>query len=323
MKQVIEEVKYHLGIQKWGYLVFVVFVLWLGFSFLVDSPSSFKEEVIVEIPEGVSVKEASNILKENKVIRSRTIFNVVLQMSGGKVVAGEYLFSKTESVFSVADRLSNGKYGIPIKTVTLSEGMTVMEMAERLEYNFPNFNTDNFINLALKYEGYLFPDTYRFSANVSEVDVIETLRETFDIKVSEIRSEIEASGKTLDEIVTMASIVEKEATRDTIQEVTDVLWHRIDIGMALQVDATFVYSIGKNSFTVTKTEIRDEDNEYNTYTHKGLPPTPISNPGLDAIKASISPNPTEYLFFLTGRDGQMYFAVDFDGHRLNRARYLD
>jgi UPF0755 protein len=121
----------------------------------------------------------------------------------------------------------------------------------------------------------------------------------------------------------MASIVEKEATRDTIQEVTDVLWKRIEEEMPLQVDATFVYSIGKNSFTVTRDEMKDEEDPYHTYVHLGLPPTPISNPGLDTILASINHRPTKYFFFLTGRDGRMYFAVDFAGHKRNRSLYLD
>jgi UPF0755 protein len=263
-------------------------------------------------------------LKDEGVIRSRTFFELLVQFMGNRTVkAGDYLFSDPQSIFTVANRISEGIYGIPSKEITLAEGMTVIEMSERLASRLPNFNEDNFIKIALKYEGYLFPDTYKINALADEIDVIEMLRNNFNDKVEGLREEIEASGRTLDEIVTMASIVEKEATRDTIQEVSDVLWHRMDIDMVLQVDATFVYSIGKHSFTVTKEEMRDEDNPYNTYVYKGLPPTPISNPGLAAIKANIKSNQTDYLYFLTGRDGEMYFAADFDGHRRNRALYLD
>ncbi len=101
------------------------------------------------------------------------------------------------------------------------------------------------------------------------------------------------------------------------------MWNRIEMGMLLQVDATFVYSIGKNSFTVTRDEMRDESDEYNTYVYEGLPPTPISNPGLESILASVNHNPTEYVFFLTGRDGNMYFATNFEEHKRNRSLYLD
>lgn len=302
-------------------LAFGFIMLLFFFSYIIESPRNFSDELVITIEEGSTVKEVSNILKEKGAIRSRTIFNILVHKNN--ILAGDYLFNERESIFTVANRLKSGDYGIPLVSVTLTEGMTVMEMAERLDYYIDDFNTDNFINLALKYEGYLFPDTYKFSGTADEVEIIATMRDNFNDKVTELRDRIEESDRTLDEIITMASIVEKEATRDTIQEVSDVLWHRMDIGMALQVDATFVYSIGKNSFTVTKDEIKDDDNLYNTYTHLGLPPTPISNPGLDAIIASIESNPTDYLYFLTGRDGEMYFATSFEGHKQNRARYLD
>jgi UPF0755 protein len=97
----------------------------------------------------------------------------------------------------------------------------------------------------------------------------------------------------------------------------------MEIDMLLQVDATFVYSIGKHSFTVTKDEMQDAENLYNTYRHRGLPPTPISNPGLESIRASLYPESTENLFFLTGQDGNMYYATNFEGHKSNRILYLN
>ena len=149
------------------------------------------------------------------------------------------------------------------------------------------------------------------------------MKDNFNNKISKIQDQIDASGKTLNDIVTMASIVEREATKDTIQEVSDVLWKRINLDMRLEVDAVFVYSIGKNSYNVTLDELRDKNNPYNTYVHKGLPPTPISNPGIESILSSVHTKPTEYIFFLTGRDGKMHFSTDFDGHIQNRKLYLD
>jgi UPF0755 protein len=306
-------------------MVFIILSILLTFFLIkIDTPRKFVPGTIVEIEEGSSVKQAAETLVEENIIKSSSIFNFYIQFSNNKTIAaGEYLFEEDANVFTVAQRLMKGDYGIPIKEVTLSEGMTVHEMGIRLASNFPKFNEQNFLNLALKYEGYLFPDTYRFSLNVDEFQIIETMRDNFNARLLPIREQIENSGKTLDEIITMASIVEKEATRETIQEVSNVLWHRMDLEMLLQVDATFVYSIDKNSFTVTKDEMRDESDEYNTYVHLGLPPTPISNPGMESILASINAEPTEYLFFLTGRDGEMYFAETFDGHKENRRRYLD
>jgi UPF0755 protein len=305
-------------------IVGLIIILGVIFYYLISSPLPKNAEILIDIEEGTSVKAAATMLKEKEIIRSRTIFSLIVQFSENKTIgAGTYMFDEPENSFKVARRLKNLDFGIPVKSVTLSEGMTVEQMATRLESNFNYFDTENFIKLATKYEGYLFPDTYRFSALIDEVEIIEALRNNFNDKILPLKEEIENSGKTLDEIITMASIVEKEADRNSIQEVTDILWHRMEIDMALQVDATFVYSIDKHSFTVTRAEMQDDSNPYNTYTHKGLPPTPISNPGLEAISASINPNPTEYLYFLTGRDGNMYYAADFDGHRENRRLYLD
>lgn len=303
---------------------FVIILLITTIILSLDAPRKFVPGTIITIEEGSSVKQASTILKENNIIKSKAIFNFVIQLSDKKTVsAGEYLFDEPLGVIKAAHRIIESDFGIAPKTVTISEGMTVIEIAKRMEDTFVNFNTENFISLATKYEGYLFPDTYKISRNADEIDIIEILRANFNDKMLSIKDEIENSGKTLDEIITMASIVEKEATRDTIQQVSDVLWNRIETGMPLQVDATFVYSIGKNSFTVTKDELRDENDSYNTYVHEGLPPTPISNPGMEAILASIHSQPTEYFFFLTGRDGKMYFATNFEGHKRNRALHLD
>ena len=279
--------------------IFTLLILFLTLSYyLITSPLPNPNEVIVEIENGTSVKEASKILKENKIIRSESIFNTAVQFSDKKIIgAGTYMFSEPENVFVVVKRLTNAEYGIPLIDITLSEGLTVEQMADRLNSNLENFDSKNFIKLATKYEGYLFPDTYRFSILSDEYEVIKLLRDNFDFKITPLREEINNSEKTLDEIITMASIVEKEADRDSIQEVSNILWHRMSIDMPLQVDATFVYSINKHSFTVTKEEMRDDSNLYNTYTHLGLPPSPISNPGLESINASLNPELTDNLYF--------------------------
>lgn len=311
------------------YNKFVFFVLFSCiiiaiFLFISDAPQNFRPDTIIIIEPGMTVKQVSITLKEQNIIRSSELFNLRIQLSEQKIIkSGTYLFSERQNVFVISKRLMEGNFGVPIKQVTITEGMTVREIAKRMEDKFPLFNSAKFLNLALKYEGYLFPDTYNFNLYVNETEVIETIRKNFNNQIALIEDEIEASGKSLNDIITMASIVEKEATKDTLQQVSDVLWNRINMGMRLEVDAVFVYSIGKNSHTVTLSEMRDEENPYNTYAHVGLPPTPISNPGIESILASVHTNPTEYIFFLTGKDGEMYFASDFDGHKKNRRLHLD
>ena len=134
---------------------------------------------------------------------------------------------------------------------------------------------------------------------------------------------IKKSGRTQDEILTMASILEKEASKiKDRQQIAGVLWHRIDVGMPLQVDAVFPYIIGKNTFELTREDLA-VDSPYNTYKYKGLPPGPIGNPGLDSILAAATPIKSKYVFFLSDKQGNFHYAVTYAQHLVNKAKYLD
>lgn len=138
-----------------------------------------------------------------------------------------------------------------------------------------------------------------------------------------VQEAILKSGHSLDEILTMASILEKEANKTADRKkIAGVLWHRIDIGMPLQTDATFPYYLGRNTFEVTRTDLQT-DHPYNTYTNKGLPPGPIGNPGLDSILAAAQPTKSNYIFFLSDRQGNFHYSVTYEGHLANKRRYLD
>jgi len=277
---------------------------------------------MITIEKGETVKGAATILRENKIIRSSVLFNILIAVGGNHVVEGDYFFYTPINIFQVFNRVSSGSYEIPTQSVTLFEGMTSEQMTESLKEVFPNFDATGFLTLAEEKEGYLFPDTYEFPTNVSPEKVIETLEENFNLKVEENRETIEESKYSLEEIIIMASIIEKEASRDTIQEISNILWKRIEIGMPLQVDAPFVYAINKSTFELTLDDLK-EDHEYNTYTNKGLTPTAISNPGLEAMLAAAHPEKTSHLYFLTGSNGVMYFATNFESHKRNKALYLD
>jgi UPF0755 protein len=146
------------------------------------------------------------------------------------------------------------------------------------------------------------------------------MRLTFDQRIAENKG-ILASEKSLRDIVTMASIIEKEATRESMQEVSNILWKRIDEDMPLQVDAGFVYERGKHTFELSLEDLK-EDSPYNTYTRRGLPPTPISNPGIQALLAASQPQETDNFYFLTGYDGEMYYASTLKEHDSNKEKYL-
>lgn len=294
----------------------------IGWVILTSAPLSFKDETVVTISQGDSVKVIAQNLKKQNVIQSQAFFtNIIIFFNlDSKIVAGDYIFKKDHSVFEVVNRISKGEYGIEVKKITLIEGLTVIEMADILSKEFYNVSKEDFIEKALPYEGYLFPDTYYFVENARSEDIIAKTRRTFDEKIAQ-KKEILASEKSLKEIVIMASIIEKEATIESMQEVSNILWHRIDINMPLQVDAGFVYERGKHTFELSLSDLR-EDSPYNTYVRYGLTPTPISNPGIQALKAAAFPEPTKNLYFLTGDDGEMYYAKTLTEHEANKEKYF-
>ncbi|MEN9921080.1 MAG: hypothetical protein RLZZ517_58 [Candidatus Parcubacteria bacterium] len=305
--------------QKIFITVSILALLWV---ILTSTPLTFKSGTIVTISKGDSVKVIAHNLKENDVIVSEALFTniVILFKLDSKIVAGDYIFKDTNNMFEVLRRISKGEYGIEVKKVTLIEGLTVTEMSNILSKEFYNISTTEFIEKALPYEGYLFPDTYYFVENVKSEEVIAKMRTTFDEKIAE-QKDILTSKKSLKDIVIMASIIEKEATADSMQEVSNILWHRIAIDMPLQVDASFVYERGKHTFELSTDDLK-EDSPYNTYIRYGLTPTPISNPGIAALKAAAFPKATKNLYFLTGDDGKMYYAQTLKQHEANKDKYF-
>jgi len=291
---------------------------------LSSSPTTFNKDIIIEIEEGATLKEVSQLLKDEKIIQSRSIFSTLLIIQGkdDNIVAGDYQFDYSHSIFEVSKRITTGDYGIELSRITLTEGLTLRQMANMLADQYPKFDKELFLVLTQGKEGYLFPETYFFPENIEAREVIEVLKNTFIAKMEEIKSEISSSPYTLEEIVIMASIVEKEATKESREDVANILWNRLDIDMALQVDAPFVYERNKGTFDLSIADL-EEDSPYNTYTNRGLIPTPISNPGIDSILAAANPEPTNYLFFLTGHDGEMYYAETFEGHKENKRLYLN
>ncbi len=307
------------SIQKIFLTISAILLVWV---ILTSAPLSFKSGTIVTIAKGDSVKIVAQKLKEQNLIQSQALFTniVILFNLDNKIVAGDYIFKTPHTIHDVIKRISKGEYQIEVKKITLIEGLTVIEMADVLSKEFYNVKKEEFIEKALPYEGYLFPDTYYFAENVTVEEVIEKMRTTFDEKVAEDGTLLQ-SKKSLKDIVIMASIIEKEASATSMQEVSNILWHRIDINMPLQVDASFVYERGKHTFELSLDDLKT-DSPYNTYVRYGLTPTPISNPGLSALKAAAFPETTKNLYFLTGYDGEMYYAQTLKQHEANKDKYL-
>ncbi len=311
-------------IRKRKYLIICFLVastLWVS---LFTAPRAFPRDEIIEIAKGSGVAEIANQLAIERVIRWPMIFRLVLALRSGPsvIVAGDYAFSQPRNVWRVAGQLSRGDYGLVPAKVTFPEGSHAREMAEILSGALNNFDKEKFLILATPREGYLFPDTYFFRTSISEEEIVNSLLENFEKKIKPLAGEITASGRTREQIIIMASILEEEArTPESRRMISGILWKRLDIGMPLQVDAVFPYISDKNTFNLSRSDLATSS-PYNTYRFRGLPIGPITNPGLDAIMATIQPTESKYLFYLSDYDSEMHYAVDFDEHKLNKAKYL-
>ena len=325
--------QYH-GIAKW-YLERDIFekvainaIAWSGvayliFVFLFSAPAGYPSGAYVEVTSGASLRAVAGAFKDRGVVNDAHVFEIVTRALGGNkhIKAGYYFFSREENMIWVAMRLIAGDFETSAIRVTIPEGTTVGGIAKILLEKVPEFNSRKFVSRAQ--EGYMFPDTYFFRPGESTEAILSVFDNTFHNRINKIQKEITASGRTLAELLTMASILEKEAskTKDR-QQIAGVLWYRIKIGMPLQVDAVFPYILGKNTFELTREDLQF-DSPYNTYKYKGLPPGPINNPGIDSILAAATPVKSKYVYFLSDKSGNFHYAVTYAQHLANKRKYLD
>ena len=306
------------------YLLLYTGIIFLFILYIfIRPPSDFPVGNITTIHPGESLQEISINLKNDKIIRSVFVFRSAVIILGGekKIIAGDYLLDRKESSLYLAFRLIRGSFHLQTIKITIPEGWNVYQIGNYLEKTLVHFNKVTFLEKATKVEGYLFPDTYFISPIVTEDAIIQMMRDNFTKKIATIRNEIILSGHSEKDIVTMASILEGEALPPDRGTVSGILWKRLLIDMPLQVDSTFLYINGKNTFELTKDDLKI-DSPYNTYIHKGLPIGPINNPGIDALRAAVNPINTSYLYFLTSTKGITYYAETFSEHKLNILKYL-
>jgi UPF0755 protein len=276
------------------------------------------------VPEGESLQDIATTLYQDGVIRSPLMFRALVVVRGHEksVHAGDYLFKEPLDIFSVARALSIGQYGLEPARIRIPEGATTKQMAIIFSSQLQRFNPDAFLAQAGPQEGYLFPDTYFFLPNASENTVIEAMRQNFDQKIATIQPQIASSTHSLQDVVVMASILEREAynTQDR-RMISGVLWNRIARGMPLQVDAAFSYTLGKGTFQLTMKDLITPS-PYNTYINKGLPPTAIGSPSLDSLTAAVTPIKSNYLYFLADSHGVTHYCPTYACQLANKARYF-
>lgn len=313
---------------KREHIVLVVVVLLIlgtmGYRIFWRTPPGFKSETVVSVTAGESVSVIAKHLQEQHLINSPFWFTnlIILRHGESKITAGDYIFHEPESLFSVAKRFTTADFQMtPIKT-TIPEGSSIYDIAEIMSNKFATFDPVVFLDKAKDEEGYLFPDTYFLFATVKPEALITTLKNNFAQKIEPLKVEITQSGRTLHDVLVLASLLEGEVKSTADRKiVAGIFLRRMAIGMKLQSDATFRYINGKTSAQLTATDLKI-DSPYNTYRYPGLPPTPISNPGLDTISAALHPTETKYFYFLTDSKGEVHYAVTYAQHLKNVKKYI-
>lgn len=298
-------------------------ILWILYAAFLSAPFGFPSGAYINVEEGMGLRTIAARFEERGVVGNAKLFELITRALGDDryIPAGQYFFSRKDNMVWVAMRILSGDFETSPIRITIPEGSAIKDIVKIMVRKVPGFSRQQFVERAR--EGYMFPDTYFFRPGQSTEAILSVFENNFRVKLLKVQKEITASDHSLDELLTMASILEKEASKTKDRQlIAGVLWHRIDIGMPLQTDATFPYYLGRNTFEVTLEDLR-ADHPYNTYTNKGLPPGPIGNPGLDSILVAATPTKTKYVFFLSDRQGNFHYSVTYEGHLANKRKYLD
>lgn len=308
-------------------IVFCLFTVsagtWLA-SKNIPPPGDFPINTVIEIVPGMSIQEIAKFLAEKKVVESELMLYAVLltYYDPTDIKASDYVFTEPIDVFAVAQRLTEGDFDSTLISFTHREGERASEVAKNASAILEDFDSALFIEHALPYEGKLYPDTYRIPATYTADELLTLMFNAYETTMEPLRARIAVHDLTEEQIIILASIIEREAnTPESMKMVSGILQNRLAIMMPLQVDASVEYILDKPLGELTPADLL-VDSPYNTYRTFGLPPTPIGNPGLTSIMAVLEPTPSDYYFYITGNDGEFYYAKTFDEHKLNIARHL-
>lgn len=297
----------------------------LGYATLVRAPSAFPEDDIITIDEGAALTQIAAHLAERDVVRSPLMLRAFVELLGGErtVHAGDYQFKRAQHVFAVAHAITTGDFGLEPVRVFVPEGASTADVAQIVSDELSRVEQADFLRAAEGLEGYLFPDTYFFLPTADEERVITAMLDAFEQNFQSMQSVFVAFDRPLDEVVAMASLLEKEASDfEDKRKIAGVLWRRLEIDMPLQVDAAFLYFLGRTTFDLTLEDLQ-HDSPYNTYRYKGLPPGPIANPGIESLRAAVMPIDNGHLYYLADNSGTTYFSETYEEHLQKKSRYLD
>ena len=306
----------------------IFFIILLGIFFIcqgiyLPKDLAFTENKLFSIERGQNLFKIAENLEKEDLIKNKFLFDFYVSITGTqrKLQAGNYLFNPSMSITAIAKKIISGE--VAKIEVTIPEGFTIKQIEERLNLKLPETDL----------EGFLFPDTYQFSYGASAEEVVRKMLDNFDKKLAPYQNEISGAGLTLFDVITMASLLEKEVrTKEEKEIVSGIFWKRIKEGRTLDSCATIAYILRREDWAAgawTFEEMRKEiargkeiDSPYNTYKYLGLPLGPICNPGLESIMAAICPQNSEYWYYLSTPEGETVFSKTLEEHNTAQAKYL-
>jgi UPF0755 protein len=326
-------------------LLFVVLLVVLGAAaavwLLMGAERPYKgysgAEQFVDVPAGAGPAAISRRLRDAGVVRDEYSFRVALWRSGQarRLQAGEYRFDQPISAREVIDKLARGD--VFLRPITFPEGLTIPQMAQ-IYARDSGGSANDFAHaaqnaalvreidpVARDLEGYLFPNTYSLPRSTTAAQLVERMVTAFrDVLTPELVDRAAARGLSVRQLVTLASLVEKETAKaDERPIVAAVYVNRLKIGMGMQCDPTVIYALeraGRYTGNLTRDDLRF-DSPYNTYRYAGLPPGPIAAPGRASLEAAANPADVPYIYFVSRNDGSHVFATTLDDHNRNVFEY--
>ena len=323
-------------------LIFIIIGgIFIGYKSLISPVSNDTSLIEVDISDGSSLKSAARLLEEKNLIKNETAFLIYAKINSlENIKSGSYSLNKSKNVEEILQILNKGSKPIGIK-ITIPEGYEIRNIAEKLESagitDFDSFISDTsnvdlyksqypYLNLpeVKSLEGFLFPDTYYISKEATNEQIIKMFLDRFSevYEEQQLESKIQESGLNINEFITLASIVEREAVKKEERPIiAGIFYNRLSIQMPLQSCATVQYILKERKpvLSIADTKI---DSPYNTYLIKGLPPAPIASPGLDAILATSNPQQTKFLYFVAKGDGGHEFSETYEQHLQAKKKYL-
>lgn len=325
----------HLLILEISCVLLCLMIIVIGGSLLPQAETNDTGMIVVKIPGGYTTQQIAMLLNENHVINNQGLFSFWVRLSGysSSLQAGTYAFSLNENILQIINKIGTGAvFDYESIRITIPEGYTLAQMAKLFaekqlvdEVSFLDaaktlavpydWVSDIPEDVLYKYEGYLFPDTYEFASYHTGKDIVKRMIDRFNDVVIPVYNNSDIKDRySLHEIITLASLIEKEAMRDDERAtISSVFYNRLDKNYLLQSCATVQYVLPVHR-EILSTEETKTDSPYNTYIHAGLPPGPIASVGLASIQAAVAPAETDYFFFNAINHGKHHFSITYAEH---------